>query len=151
METSDILDYNSGGEPLETFYVYRSLHSDESWGAVLACGSIRKLRNIDFGMRVYAVNEKDAITRARYLYEKIHAYDSDKENVRRFAAAALKSTSAHYIGKGPLNKVSDEEIRELAKITMKMAVETNEEYNRHFERLQKEKESAESGQDPTNP
>ncbi|MHA2280149.1 MAG: hypothetical protein ACXAC5_04645 [Promethearchaeota archaeon] len=151
METSDILGYAGGGEPLETFYVYRSLHSDESWGAVLADADIRKLPNIDFGMRVYAINEKGAIARARYLYEKIHAYDSDKENVRRFVAAALKTTSAHYIGKGPLSEVSDAQIRELSKIATKMAIMANEEYNNYFEQLQKEKESAESGQDPTDP
>jgi len=131
-----------GGSPLETFYVYRSLHSDESWRAVLADGNLRKLPNIDFGMRVYAINEKEAITRARYLYEKIHAYDSDKENVRRFAAAALKSTSAHYIGRGPLSSISDEDIKKLAVVTMRMAVELNEEYNRHFE---KKEETTEFG------
>jgi hypothetical protein len=122
-----------GDNSLETFYVYRSLHSDESWKAILADGSLRKLPNIDFGMRVYAINEKEAITRARYLYEKIHAYDSDKENIRRFATAALKSTSAHYIGRGPLDKISDEDIEKLATITMRVAVQLNEEYNRYFE------------------
>jgi hypothetical protein len=75
---------------LEKFYVYRSISRSESWGAVIFGGE-SKLPNIDFGMKVFAVNEKEAIAKAKEAYDKIHAYDSDKENVRRFAAAALKA------------------------------------------------------------
>jgi len=132
------LDDVSGGSPLETFYVYRSLHSDESWNAVLADSSLRKLPNIDFGMRVFAINEKEAIARAKDLYEKIHAYDSDKENIRRFAAAALKSTVTYHIG----NKLNDEDIKKLSALTMRLAVELNKEYNKYFE---SKKEATEFG------
>jgi hypothetical protein len=137
---SDNVVYNNS---LESFYVYRSLNSDETWGAVLADSDIRKLPNIDFGMLVFAVNEKEAIIRGRLLYEKIHAYDSDKENMRIFTAAVLKSASKHYIDKG----IADGQINDLAKITTRIAAKVNEEFNKHFQKLQENESSAESRQD----
>jgi len=78
---------------LEKFYVYRSLNNDETWGAVTLHNYLSILPNVDFGMRIFAKNEKEAIGKAKATYDKIHVYDSDKENIRRFAAAALK----HFI------------------------------------------------------
>lgn len=122
------MDSNS----LETFYVYRSLHSDESWGAALGCGTIASLPNIDFGMTVYASNEKEAIARARDLYERIHHLDSDRNNVREFAKEALNSVVRSKLRKG--EKIEGKE-KEIAKSTMKVAVEMNDEFKRHFENV----------------
>lgn len=115
---------------LETFYVYRSLHSDESWGAALGCATIASLPNIDFGMTVYARNEKEAIARAKDLYERIHHLDSDRNNVREFAKEALNS-----VVRSKLRNGEDIEGKEtdIAKSTMKVAVEMNDEFKRHFE------------------
>lgn len=107
---------------LEYFYVYRSLHSDESWGALLGCSAAGNLPNIDFGMIVYATNEKRAIARARDLYEKVHKYDSDKDNLRRFTCSALKA--AVEAGKSP---------EEAATSSMKYAKRMNEVFRKHFE------------------
>ena len=74
---------------LETFYVYKSLHSDESWGTVMGECPANRLPNICFGMKVYAKNEKHAIARARDKYEQLHACDSDKNNIKRFACAGF--------------------------------------------------------------
>lgn len=123
-------DYNTAGT-LDAFYVYRTLHSDESWNAILGICNVNKLPNIDFGMMIYAKNEREAIARGRHLYEKIHKWDSDRDNIRRFAAAALKSTIAYHLGKGPLD------FDELAKVTMNMAMALNREYKSHFDRLDK--------------
>ena len=78
----------SDASALEHYYVYRSLHSDESWGAVLSISSTGKLPNLDFGMHIYARNEKEAIGRARDIYERVHKLDSSRDNIKRFAAAA---------------------------------------------------------------
>ena len=79
---------------LEKFYVYRSLGEEERWGALILDSGLGRLPNISFGMRIFAINEKAAIARARNLYEEIHKYDSDKDNVRRFACSILKQTRA---------------------------------------------------------
>ena len=112
---------------LEKFYVYRSLHSDESWGATLAGSAIATLPNIDFGILVFAVNEKHAITRARDLYERIHKWDSDKSNVREFAKEALNSLIDA--------KPKGTDTAALAKEAIKIAVEMNNEFNKHFDAL----------------
>lgn len=130
-------DCGNSASALETFYVYRTLHSDESWAAILGCCSVSALPNIDFGMMVFAANEKEAIARGRELYEKIHKWDSDRDNVRRFAAAALKSVTAHYIQRSPNERPGGGELDALAKITMDMAIAMNKEYKSHFERLDK--------------
>lgn len=75
----------------EHFYVFRTLHSDESWGVLLASSSANKLPNISFGMRVYALNEKEAISRAKDIYERIHKYDTYKEDVKMFMLDILVS------------------------------------------------------------
>lgn len=76
-------------QDLEAFFVYRSLHSDESWDATITSAQISSLPNIGFGMRVFAKNKKEAITRGRYLYEKIHKLDSDIDNVKQFMSSIL--------------------------------------------------------------
>ena len=86
---------------LETFYVYRSLHSDETWGALLGCSNVCILPNVDFGMLVYARNEREAILRGRELYERIHKNDSDKDNIRRFVYSALRQAMEEGLDPGP--------------------------------------------------
>ena len=120
MDTSEV-------STLEGFYVFRSLHSDESWGALIIGSSMpSKLPNIDFGMKVYATNEKEAIGNAKTIYDRIHAYDSDKENIRRFAAAALK-----YFIQDCSEQIAAEK-------SMKYAVALLDEYNKHFNEVEKE-------------
>jgi len=108
-------------QALEKFYVYRSLHSDESWGVVLVSGEMHKLPNITFGMKVFEVNEKAAIAKAKKIYDRIHLYDNDKRNVREFVAA--------YIYKGYK-----------AKAALRKAIEMNEEYKEHFKGLEENDE-----------
>lgn len=115
---------------LETFYVYKSLHSDESWGAILGGASVNVIPNIAFGMTIYAKHEKEAISRARDLYERIHYLDNDKRNVREFAKEALNSVVRAKLKGGGDIEGKEEEI---AKSTMRVAVEMNREFERHFE------------------
>lgn len=113
---------------LEKFYVYRSLNNNESWGAVvIGYDSLDKIPNIDFGMRIFAINEKQAIAKAKSTYDKIHAYDSDKENIRRFAAAALKSLVK-----------ADLKPDQAAAQAIVYAVQTNNKYNSYFEKRKKQ-------------
>lgn len=122
---------------LEKFYVYRSLHSDESWGALLI-GSETTLPNCDFLMKVYAVNETAAIARARHLYETIHKNDSKRDNVKRFAAAALKSTTrmlCRDIQKSDDSVASDEQVEAAAKLAMRLAVSMDNEYESYFKKI----------------
>ena len=109
---------------LETFFVYRSLHSNESWGAVLGDSPISALPNSNFVMKVFAKNEKSAIARARDLYQVIHKYDSDKDNVRRFACAALKTAVVNHAD--PNNA---------AEWAMERAVAINKRFTQHFKEL----------------
>lgn len=125
---------------LETFYVYRTLNEDdESWGAILGIKAAMSLPNIDFGMTVYAINEKAAISRGRVLYDRVHQRDSDKDNIRRFAASALKVTSKglqDYTERGVCPDRNQIDI--MAMITMEMAVSLNDEYKKHFVKLDNE-------------
>lgn len=107
---------------LETFYVYRSLHSDESWGAILGCASVNSVPNVDFGMLIYARNERSAILRGRELYEKIHKNDSDKDNIRRFVYSALRQAMEEGLDPGPA-----------AEKAMEYAIELNNKFKQHFE------------------
>ena len=111
---------------LEKFYVYRSLHSDESWGAVLLPGDICRLPNIAFGMKVYAISEKEAISKAKQTYDKIHIYDNDKKNIREFVKELLVSAPAVYTDN--LNEI------------MSCAVEMNEIFKKHFKELEQNNE-----------
>ena len=128
-------------DDLESFYVFRTLHSDdESWGAVLGVCSVDKLPNICFGMMVYASSKRDAITRGRYLYEKLHKHDSDKNNVRTFAAAAIGPTITSYFKNN-----SDESIKENLDVVGQTAVEiaiiTNKKYKKYFKDLELDDEN----------
>jgi len=116
-----------GSNALEKFYVYRSLHSDESWGAILADSSIQKLPNIAFGMKVFALNEKEAIGKAKRMYDRIHMYDNDKRNVREFAAAIFECFAEH-------------DGDTAADMTLQYAIELNKKFKQHFERLEEENE-----------
>ena len=111
---------------LEKFYVYRSLHSDESWGAVLLPGDICRLPNIAFGMKVYASNEKEAVSQAKQVYERIHIYDNDKKNIREFVCAILSKEG--MAGTTAIKNI------------LTNAITINEQFNNHFKRLEKNNE-----------
>lgn len=115
---------------LETFFAYRSLHSDESWGAVLGSSQVNSLPNIDFGMTVFANNEKEAIARARDLYEKIHRFDSERGDMREFAKEALNAILRRQ------ESIEGSE-KEVVKSAMKAVKEMNDEFNRYFENVGK--------------
>jgi hypothetical protein len=116
---------------IEKFYVYRMLDEESRWGAVILGDKLtERLPNLAFGMKVFAPNEKEAIAKAKVVYDRIHAYDSDKENIRRFASAVLKSFSVYARG------AADKEIAEMATEVMKFAAKTNEEYNKYFRELE---------------
>jgi hypothetical protein len=118
---------------LEAFYVYRSLHSDESWGAVVKCGkAMAALPNVDFGITVLANNEKKAIARGRDLYERIHKLDSDRSSIREFAKEALNSIIE--VKKSELGSIQGYE-QEIAQTAMKLAVEMNDEFKRYFDNV----------------
>jgi len=119
-----------GSSALEKFYVYRSLHSDESWGAVLVSGEISKLPNIAFGMKVFAFNEKEAIGKAKQIYDRLHVYDNDKRNIREFAIGALR----YFSKMGPTAAANK---------AMAYAIKMNDRYKKHFEKLTKEEEKNE--------
>ncbi len=74
---------------LETFFVYKSLHSDDSWGAVIVSQSA-KLPNSSFLMKVYAVNEKEAIVKGQEAFNKINKRDRHSD-LRFFVSSALQS------------------------------------------------------------
>jgi len=76
-------------DALDKFYVYRTLLDNETWGAILVTSNVSNLPNIDFGMLVFAENEKSAIVRGRELYDKTHKLDNEMNNVMEFAKAAL--------------------------------------------------------------
>lgn len=123
---------------LEAFYVYRSLHSDESWGAILSTASAKELPNVDFGMTVYATNEKRAIARARDIYEKIHKFDSARDNIRRFAAATVKSVAKIHLERSNRTKLEDGDVDNIAQETMKVALGLNKKFQEHFDKLEEE-------------
>jgi len=81
-------------------------------------------------MMVYAMNEKEAIARAKDLYERIHHLDSDRNNIREFAKEALNSVVRSKLRNGEEIEGKEEDI---AKSTMKVALEMNYEFKRHFE------------------
>lgn len=83
-------------------------------------------------MKVFARNEKEAISRARILYEAIHKYDSDRDNIRRFACAALKSVVKHDLRQDRPNP------EYAASCAMDYALRMNEEFSRHFDAIKVE-------------
>lgn len=140
--TDTDIDLSTSGGPLETFYVYRSLLPNESWGAVLAECKIIHIPNINFGMHIFARNKKEAIARARDLYERIHIYDSDKKNISKFTAAALKTISK-YLTLEPGENISNK-LQTIAELAIQLAVQTNKKYNEYFRKLSEETEESDS-------
>jgi len=130
--------FDIDASPLEKFYAYKSLHSDESWGAMLAIAGLYKLPNVSFGMMVYAINEKEAISKARVLYERIHKWDSDKDNVRRFVTAALNEMLQTYKEKHPDMPLDQWEYHLIGDMAVRSAVETNQSFVKHFDKLEEE-------------
>lgn len=117
---------------IEKFYVYRTLGPDNTWGAIILGDRMaERLPNLSFGMKIFAQNEKLAVAKAKEVYDKIHAYDSDKENVRRFISSVLKSLLSH----APNADYNDTQA--IAEKALKIAVQCNDEYNKYFEELEK--------------
>lgn len=122
VECSDLL----AGSSVEKFFVFRRINHDETWGAItLDCGDLYRVPNIDFGMKVYAKNEKAAIARGKAEYDKIHAYDNEKESVRRFASSALRAIIVGSAG-------NTDDLDDITEQTMKIAVMLTNKYNEHF-------------------
>ena len=132
-EGEALSDYDSINN--ESFYVYRSLHSDESWGAVLLGSSIIALPNIEFGMRVFAKNEKEAVARARDLYERHHRFDTKRKNVKEFMTTILGSMPTIYY-----NDLNIPLIEEVINNTLKMSIKADEAYSKYFKELEEERE-----------
>lgn len=68
----------------EKFYVFRRMTGDEKWNAVLLESSLGVLDNIDFGMKIFARNEKEAIARGKAQYDVMHSNDGYKRTILRF-------------------------------------------------------------------
>lgn len=110
---------------LDKFYVFRNLFNNESWGAkVIGSETLSSLPNIDFGMKVFARNEKEAIAKAKLIYDRIHAMDGDKENIRRFFAARLQTFDIE---------------RDLVTKALKDAIEANKQFNDYLKEIEGEK------------
>jgi hypothetical protein len=109
-------------QTLEKFYVYRSLHNDESWGTVLLSSIVSKLPNISFGMKIYEKNEKAAIAKAKEVYSKLHMYDNDKKNIREFVTSILH----YFLDMDPVAAASK---------AMTYAIEMNSKYKEYFRNL----------------
>jgi hypothetical protein len=111
---------------LEKFYVYKSLHSDNSWGAIVLVSALEKLPNISFGMKVFAKNEIEAIRKAKDTYDRIHGLDVDKDNIRKFVSASLKALLACNPHEAP---------QTMALKALEYAVAMNEQFKKHFEEI----------------
>lgn len=122
----------------ENFYVYRSLHSDESWGAIII-GSHTHLPNCDFLIKVEAHNEKEAIAKGKVLYDKIHKFDSTKNNIKYFAGAALRSVvSAACDSPKALAEIHADTVAHITRTSMRIALAMNKEYEQYFESIKTE-------------
>jgi len=123
---------NNNDLRVEKFYVFRRLNSlDETWGAVVLGDSIEhKLPNIDFGMKIFAENEKVAIARAKIEYDRIHQSDSKKHNVKAFTAAII----GHL-----MDRIPRLEPKHAAQMAVEYAEATAGEYDKFVERLEGEK------------
>jgi len=123
-----MIDDNIMDIEVEKFYVYRSLHQDESWGAIIiGNNTIAYLPNITFGMKIYAKNEKEAIAKAKANYDKIHAHDGDKDNIRVFAASALKA----FLTRGC-------DIDMVTSRALMCATMLNKKFNKYFKEIEEE-------------
>ena len=98
----------------EVYYVYKSLHSDESWGAILNSRAATNLPNIRFGMRIIAPNEKAAIARGRKVYDELAKTENKKRNIKDFAVATITGLGnledcikETQIGKGFAKRIVD--------------------------------------------
>lgn len=126
-------DFDSEDIILEKFYVYRSLHTDNSWGVVVFGSDVCRLPNVSFGMKVFARNEIEAIGKAKEAYDKIHGLDIQKENMRKFASAALRAL---------ISSVNDElnSIDGISELALQYAAKMNEKYIDYFSKLEDKRE-----------
>lgn len=82
---------------LEKFYVYRKIsYESEAWGAILLGSPTDKLPNINFGMRIFAKNEKEAIDRARRKYDETYDVHNKDKMVKDFANKAMSAILSKY-------------------------------------------------------
>ena len=134
-----MIDEDEAEVDLESFYVYRSLHSDESWGAVLSQSTTCRLPNISFGMKVFAKNERAAIIRARNLYERYYGSESSERMISSFATEAIGPIVAESVRNVNFNETM---MRNAAKLVMKFSIVMEEEYRKHTEEVKDEQENA---------
>ena len=130
----EILVKDKDSIDLEKWYVYRSLHSDESWGAMLI-DAREVLPNCDFVMKVYATNEKEAIGRGRDLYEKVHKNDGKKDNIKRLTASTISTVLAKVYENSDGPVLNDNTIHDVAVLAVKLAVKADEEYEKAVKNL----------------
>lgn len=109
-------------QTLEKFYVYREFGKSEKWHALLLESDLSRLSTIDFGMKVYAISEKEAVSKAKQVYDKIHIYDNDKKNVREFITGILH----YFLDMDPIAAASK---------AMTYAIEMNNKYKEYFRNL----------------
>lgn len=105
---------------LETFFVYRCIGPDDVWGTIIGSSIINNLPNSDFVVKIFSRNEREAICKAKELYDKIHHHDSDKGNIKQFICYALNIM---------LTKHSD--INTATEATMKCAVSMNNKFKEY--------------------
>ena len=124
-------------DDIDKFYVYRSLHNDEAWGAkVINIATLEHLPNISFGMKIFAKNEKEAIAKAKVVYDRLHLLDGDKENIRKFVAAILGSEKTDMFDKNKFVFIQR---------AMEYAIEANDQFNQYFNDLRNQDELNEKG------
>lgn len=123
-------NFNNESIELEKFYVYRSLHSDNSWGTVVFGSDVCKLPNVSFGMKVFAKNEIEAVSKAKEAYDRIHGLDMSKENIRKFSSAALRALIVSP-------SISDPE--EISQKALEYAIQMNQKFREHFGEIEKKR------------
>jgi len=119
---------------LDTFYVFKMLGSDESWGVVLDGTSVGRLPNVRFGIKIEAHNEKEAIHLARQAYERTYRYRCSKSNVRKFASSALIAVMQNAL-KNNNHSFSDGDVKAITQSVMNVALQLNDSYENHFNEM----------------
>jgi len=128
-------NYELEDSSLDSFYVYRSLHSDESWGAILSQCNTFKLPNISFGMKVYARNEREAIIRARDLYERNYNPTGIQKVALAFASESIAPIIAKSMRETNFNPTI---MKDAAKLIMRFSHAMEQEYRNHLKELHDE-------------
>jgi len=109
----------------ETFYVFKPIALNEAWDAIIGDSLINNISNSSFIIKVFAKNKRDAISRGRDLYERIHKLDRDKENIKYFAGCVLS---------GNMNNPPEV----TAENSLAFAVAMNDKFKEHFRKIEQE-------------